>query len=152
VDHTKEGHQAQAFFDALQVLTDLHLVDVIPHLVDSNSEHGEEMWPIPVKDAGERCEKLVGLTAMKLASLMLTPGQVEWADAQGNEIASPVKKHMADVQAVGIYRLRHRPHTEATRTWFSDLNDQCNAVVERFNELIAEFDVNATSSKHATSR
>jgi hypothetical protein len=152
VDHTKEEHQAQAFFDALQVLTDLHLVDVIPHLVDSNSEHGEEMWPIPAKDAGERCEKLVGLTAMKLASLMLTPGQVEWADAQGIEIASPVKKHMADVQAVGIYRLRHRPHTEATRTWFSDLNDQCNAVVERFNELIAEFDANATSSKHATSR
>jgi hypothetical protein len=152
VDHAKTEHQAQAFFDALQVLTDLHLVDVIPHLVDNYSEHGEEMWPIPMKGEGEECERLVGLTAAKLANLMLTTGQIDWANSQGIEMACPVKKHMADVQAVGIYRLRHRPHTEATKAWFSELNEQCSALAERFNELIAEFDSNATLSKNATSR
>jgi hypothetical protein len=150
LDHTQE-RPTKRFFDALKVLTDLHLVTPVLYLVDSDSEHGEEMWPIPLEH-GEECERAVGLAAADLAFLMLGEGQVQWAVDQGLEAFCPVKRHVADVQGIGIYRLRHRPHTEATKAWFTDLQDQCAAAVRRFNGLIAEREAAEASSKHATSR
>jgi hypothetical protein len=94
----------------------------------------------------------VGIAAANLAFLMLGEGQVQRAVDQGLEAFCPVKRHVADVQAIGIYRLRHRPHTEATKAWFANLEDQCVAAAERFNGLIAELEAAAASSKHATSR
>jgi hypothetical protein len=151
LDRTLENI-ATKFFEALKILTELHLVSPVVYLVDSDGEHGEEMWPIPLGGAGEECEKAVGLAAAKLTSLMLTDEQVQWANGLGLEAFCPVRRHVADVQAVGIYRLRHRPHTEATKAWFRDLQDQCKGAIERFEAMIAEIESVAPSSEHATSR
>jgi hypothetical protein len=32
---------------------------------------------------------------------------------------------MGEIQATGIYRLRYRPHTQATRRWLADLTAEC---------------------------
>lgn len=151
LDRTKEK-PTTTFFEALRTLTDLHLVAPVVYLVDSDSEHGEELWPIPWNGAGEACERAVGIAASKLATSMLTEGQVKWAAELKLETVCPVKRHIADVQAVGIYRLLHRPHTEATKAWLADLQDQCKAAVERFEAVIAQIKRSATLSKHATSR
>ena len=150
LDRTKEKPTTK-FFAALRALTDLRLVAPVVYLVDSDSEHGEEMWPVHL-DHGEECERAVSRAAIKLTSLMLTEAQVQWALGQGLEAFCPVKRHIADVQAIGIYRLLHRPHTEATKAWLADLQDQCAAAVERFEAVIAQIERSATSSKHATSR
>lgn len=140
------------FWDALGILTSLHLIEPIPYLVDSDSEHGEVMWPVSLKEVGEDCEQAVGSAAAELARLMLTSGQLEFADTKEVEFMSPALQHMGEVQAIGIYRLRYRPHTEATRIWLANLTEQCKGTLERFQELIAEFEEPATLSKHATSR
>jgi hypothetical protein len=140
------------FWRALEILTSLHLVERIPYLVDGDSEHGEVMWPIPMGRVGEDCEQAVGSAAAKLAQLQLTPGQLQFANEQGIQLMTPALKHMGEVQAIGIYRLRHRPHTEATKIWLATLTEQCKGTLERFQELIAEIEIEATLSKHATSR
>jgi hypothetical protein len=152
--HLEDGkdNPTGTFWKALEILTSLHLVAPVTYLVDTDGEHGEEMWPIPRDGAGESCEEAVGLAAGKLCSLMLTHGQIEWANEQGIVTACPVPKHIGEVQAIGIYRMRHRPHTEPTKAWFADLTAQCEAVLERFQDLIADIEAKATLSKHATSR
>lgn len=139
------------FFDAFKILIDLHLVAPMVYLVDSDSEHGEEMWPIHLYH-GEECEKAIGLAATELTSLMLTEAQVQWALGQGLKAFCPVKRHIADVQAIGIYRLLHCPHTKATKAWLANLQEQCEAAVERFEAVIAQIEPSAVLSEHATSR
>jgi hypothetical protein len=138
VDRSKENI-ASSFFEALKILEVLHLVTPVTYLVDSDSEHGEEMYPISL-NKGEECEIAVGVAAMEAASLMLTDGQMDRAEGLSLEALCPVKKHVADVQAVGIYRLRHRPHTEATKAWFAGLQDRCAAEANRFNKLISDIE------------
>jgi hypothetical protein len=151
LDRTLENI-ATKFWEALKILTDLRLVAPVTYLVENDSEHGEELWPIPMDGSGEECEQAVGRAAAELASLMLTERQAQWANSHRIESFCVVPRHVADVQAVGIYRLRHRPHTDATRAWFADLQDQCKGAIERFEATITRIRQSATSSAHATSR
>jgi hypothetical protein len=86
----------------------------------------------------EECETKVGLQARLAAVLMLTPEQAEWAANQGVTLASPVETHVGNVQAIGIYRLRHRPHTNPTREWLSALTEECEGSWARFRELVVD--------------
>ncbi len=151
LDHTIED-VATKFWEAFKILTDLRLLAPVTYLVENDSQHGEELWPIPMDGIGEECEQAVGRAAAKLTSLMLTERQADRAKELKLRALCPVPRHVADVQAVGIYRLRHRPHTEATRAWFADLQDQCKGTIERFEIIIAKIELAATASPHATSR
>jgi DNA-binding transcriptional ArsR family regulator len=133
VDRTDPDNQTKKFWNAFGVLTSLHLIEPVVYLVDSDSAHGETMWPV---EGGEECEYDVGKGASLAAALMLTPGQLEWAANQGIGPTSPVLKHITDVQAIGIYRLRHRPQTEATKIWFSELTENCEAARKRFQDIL----------------
>jgi hypothetical protein len=55
----------------------------------------------------------------------VTEGQYEWAIEKGIHLLAPVPRHIANVQMIGIARLRYRPRTKLTSAWWADLN--CNA-------------------------
>jgi hypothetical protein len=137
-DGTAKEDRGHRFWAALRILKALRLVVSVPHLVDSDSETGEVMFPVPVEDqGGEDCEKAVGRAAVAAAGAMLTDGQCEWALSNGITNAAPVLRHVEQVQAVGIFRLQHRPHTEATRAWLANLTADCKAIHARYEELYA---------------
>jgi hypothetical protein len=92
------------------------------------------MWPISL-DAGESFERAVGKAALDAAAAMVTEGQANFAEERGVELIAPVATHVANVQAIGIHRLRYRPHTEPTLKWFREKAMQCDAVARRYAEM-----------------
>ena len=49
----------------------------------------------------------------------------------------PVPRHIANVQMIGIARLRYRPHTNMTRAWWADLNANAEKHLAKYAEIAA---------------
>lgn len=52
-----------------------------------------------------------------------TAGQLEWAGHQNVVMLAPVRRHIEEVQMLGIARLRYRPRTNRTRAFLAQEED-----------------------------
>lgn len=101
------------FWNAEHVLVDTGLMQYVAHLVHSHDEQGEVFHPMPIREEGEPAEVRLAFAARRAAEAMI-PSHAETSKFW---TLAPVKRHMRDVQLVGIARLRYRPQTSATASW-----------------------------------
>ena len=65
-------------------------------------------------------EDRIGLVAEEAGLAMLNDQQRQYVDLHGPQLV-PVLRHLANVQMIGVARLRYRPHTKLTAAWWHDL-------------------------------
>jgi hypothetical protein len=82
---------------------------------------------------GEHLERSVAKAASAAARRMLA--EVIQDDAENADALIPVWDTLPEVQMVGIYRLRYRPHTIATRQWLRRLKQSAKEWVREYSQL-----------------
>src|SRR5262249_27943975 len=106
----------------------------VPHLVESAEESGEIIHPLRM-GRSDSIEDRLGRAAHKAAITLITEGQYDWAEKKGIRQLVPVPRHIANVQMIGIARLRYRPHTRVTAAWWADLNANAEKHIARYIEM-----------------
>lgn len=143
VSGTSGEQDASIFWQAHSALADLGLLEVVGHLVTSDNDSGTVLHALP-SGTGEEGERRITASAMKAAGAMLTPEQLETMMQREAYILVPVRRHIANVQLVGLVRLRYRAKTRATSSWF---NPTAWAEMVRHFEM-AEADARTARQSH----
>ena len=65
---------------------------------------------------------------------MLNDGQRAYVDPNGLQLV-PALRHFANVQMIGIARLRYRSHTKATAAWWKDFNTRGERYLAQYEAL-----------------
>ncbi len=126
---TVEGKQDTGwpvFWKSLGVLeNDLGLVQLVAHLVEGDTDDSEVLHPCAISE-GEPGEQAIGAAAHEAAVALLG----EWAGKRALSKSLslvPVKRHITNVQMMGMARTKYRPHTTATSAWFCPQKWQAKA-------------------------
>jgi len=122
------------FFRRTAQLSDIGLMEWVPHLIESAEQSGEIIHPLGIGQS-ESIEDRLGRSAHETGRALLTEGQYDWAANNGIHQLVPVPRHIANVQMVGIGRLRYRPHTRMTSAWWADLNANAEKHLARYAEI-----------------
>jgi hypothetical protein len=108
----------KVFWEAWNLVVGLGLLEVVGHVIEADSDTAEIVHPYAIGN-GEADERNLAISATTAAETLLTPGQIEWAQARGLHLLPAPAHQLPNVQLVGIARLRYRPHTKATAAWFA---------------------------------
>lgn len=127
-----EDEKERVFWTAWNMLIKQGLVQLVPHIVEADTDHAEIVFPCGY-DCGETAEIRLGDSAHRAGAAMLTPDQRRCANERGLRLA-PIRSHLSEVQMVGIARLRYRPRTSATAGWFKRMAEW-SEMADRFDEL-----------------
>ena len=122
------------FLPAVKALIELGLVECIGMLLDGDDDKAEIIHPYAMHD-GEAAERELYRAANYAASSMLTEGQINWAAANHLHLV-PVRKHIAKVTVVEIFRLKYRPHTTATAAWYAQMRQTTDEYIRRYQGLM----------------
>lgn len=130
-NHDDEEKRAELFFQRIKILLELGLVNEIPYLCDSDTGEGEPLYPL---DGG------VGQIARDAACAMLSVYKSESEAEQVYDFQQviPVPKHMTNAAVMGIYQLRHKPHTKLTGRWFVESSKQREEAFTLYRKLYAD--------------
>ena len=120
------------FWKALGSLTDVGLLDFVGHVVDADSDMGAVLHPYAIGN-GEDRERAIAIAAQEAAEALLTPGQAQWA-AEYDLVLLPAQRHVAEIQLVGLPRLKYRARTKATAAWLSN-SHEWDAWALRYRQL-----------------
>jgi len=132
------------FWNAWDQLKRLGLVELVGHLIEADNDTADIIHPYATGN-GEAAERRLALAAQRAGEAMLTQRQRDWVETQGLHLA-PVRSHIAEVQMVGIARLRYRPRTSATAEWFARMAEWDKWAV-RYDEMAAEARGDAVSPR-----
>jgi len=115
----------EAVWPRWSALRGLGLVQVIPHLVEADSDDAEVIHPYGMPQAGEAAERELGEAAHQAGRSLISQAQWERAATElGNwPWLAPIPRQITGVQMVGIARLRYRARTTATAAWYSRMAD-----------------------------
>jgi hypothetical protein len=121
VDGQKGDKGAPIFWNALEKLESLGLLEFVPHLVDADTDEGALIHPCP-ETSGEPAERALAQAAQDAAIVLSGPEGIAIFERLGG-ILVPVLAHMGEVAMVGILRLKYRPRTGATASWLAGSHD-----------------------------
>lgn len=129
---TKEEREAGSnagvdFFRRLDWIESLGLIEWVPYLFES--QDGEPMHPFAWN--GLPVERELYKAATEAAADMLTEGQLEHRTG----MLAPVPNHVAEVQLIGVARLRYRPHTNMTAAWWANHQSVCEGFAATYRQL-----------------
>lgn len=124
------------FWDAANALTDCGVLELVPHLVSSHSESGEIMHPNPIGSEGLPPENDIGAASRKAYTRLTGNTTLAW-NGKSYWTIVPVLSHAQNVQLVGVYRLRYRPRTSATRAWL-ERNADLSRWVDLYDNMAAD--------------
>jgi hypothetical protein len=79
-------------------------------------------------------EDRIGLAAEEAGIAMLNDALRDYVDRNDFNVV-PVLRHLANVQMVGIARLRYRPHTKLTAAWWHDLHTRGEKYLAQYKAL-----------------
>jgi len=122
------------FFRRQNQLVGLGLIEWVPHLFESDELSAEIIHPAGLMRSASLEDRL-GRAAHDAGQAMLTNRQREWAEENGLWLA-PVPRHVANVQMIGVARLRYRPHTRMTAAWRVDLNAKGERFIAQYMALL----------------
>jgi hypothetical protein len=133
-EEDKAGKNAGVdFFRRMNQLTDLGLIEWVPHLFESDEPDAEIIHA--VGNAGsDSLEDRIGLAAEEAGIAMLNDALRDYVDRNDFNVV-PVLRHLANVQMVGIARLRYRPHTKLTAAWWHDLHTRGEKYLAQYKAL-----------------
>jgi hypothetical protein len=121
------------FFRRMGQLADLGLIEWVPHLVESDEPDAEIIHAIATTGSGS-LEYRIGLAAEEAGRAMLNDQQLQYVDSVGPRLV-PVLRHLANVQMIGIARLRYRPHTALTAAWWQEYNTKGERYLAQYEAL-----------------
>jgi hypothetical protein len=114
-----ENLERAPIWEAVDTLTSMGLLVVVPHLVENASATCELIHGYGWRGAGELLEQNLADAADEAAKYMLGEERLYTAETvDGVEMMAPVWDTQANVQMVGVYRLTYRPHTRLTSDWY----------------------------------
>lgn len=139
-DLTKEEKEAGKnpgvdFFRRLESLDTLGLIEWVPYLFEGDDADAEPIHPYGI-GMGDTLEGRVYQAADAAGAGLVTEGQREWARENGLHLV-PVPRHMANVQLIGIARLRYRPKTKTTAAWWGETQSRGEEYIRRYTECTA---------------
>ncbi|HMF62995.1 MAG TPA: hypothetical protein VK608_02820 [Edaphobacter sp.] len=137
VDQSKETGLWQAF----DTLSKMGLLERVPHLVENEDRGSEPIIGIAWHGGGEPLERAVAVAANAAARRMLAEIILDHG-AEDENVLVPVLQTVPQVQMVDIYRLRYRPHTEATARWLRQMEEVATEWIQDYDQL-AERDRNS---------
>lgn len=130
----KQGKNAGVdFFRRVAELVGCGAIEWIPYLVESGKDDSEVIHPCGHGNS-ESIEDRLGRAAEEAANGMVTEGRREYARNNGLTL-TPVKAHIANVQMVGVARLRYRPRTAMTGAWWANLNVKADKYLAEYARL-----------------
>jgi hypothetical protein len=121
------------FFRRLQQLVDLGLLEFIAHLFESDDPDAEIIHPVGIAGT-DSLQDRIGLVAEEAGRAMLNDQQLQYVDSRGLRLV-PVLRHLANVQMIGIARMRYRPHTAATAAWWREHNTNGEKYLAQYEAL-----------------
>jgi hypothetical protein len=140
--HRTEGDQpASIFFNRLDVLRQEGLLTFIPHLCESSDVESEIIHPYGAdwtEHGLNDLENALGLAAYRAGCAMADPNKRKDAENSGFFLTAPGSSAYPDVQLIGIARLRYRPHTKRTASWWGELQSSIPQHIERYKLLEAK--------------
>lgn len=116
-------------------LVALGLVEIVPHLVEANSDDGEALFPLATRGGGEQIERANTAIARRASKQLMHPELYARIKSAGVELIVPVLRHFENVEVVGVLRLVYRPRTRLTAEWIKRLaqNQHIRYLKEKFN-------------------
>lgn len=115
------------FFRRFDCLVSLGLVEWVNYLFegkDGEPIHALACNSLPI-------EKQLYEAATNAASRMLTDGQIDFAKGA----LVPILTHIAEVQLIGMARLKYRPQTRLTGAWWAEHQKICQAFIDKYETL-----------------
>lgn len=139
-DLTKEEKEAGEnpgvdFFRRLESLDTLGLIEWVPYLFEGDDADAEPIHPYGI-GMSDTLEGRLYQAADSAGAGLVTEGQREWAHENGFHLV-PVPRHMANVQLIGIARLRYRPKTKTTAAWWGETQSSGEEYIRRYTESTA---------------
>jgi len=131
-DGTQGSSPRSALWDAFSALRTMGLLMEVAHLVEHSNTDSEQIIAMAWDGQGEPLERSVAKAANAAARRMLGDTQ---DDAENADALIPVMDTLPDVQLVGIYRLRYRPHTIATLQWLRKLKNSATEWMREYSQL-----------------
>lgn len=129
------------FFRRFNHLRRLGLVLEIPYLFDGPV--GEPIHPI-AEGSDVAIERAIAQSVADAARACLTEGQLAyWEDEGWPEIVVPVPAHIEQATVRIVYRLRHRPHTRLTASWWADLHASGQEFLDGYQRIALDVKANA---------
>jgi hypothetical protein len=132
-EKTAGKNPAVDFFRRMEQLVDVSLIEWVPHLFESDESEAEIIHALGIAGS-DSLEDRIGLAAEEAGVAMLNDEQRKYAESRGLQLA-PVLRHLANVQMIGIARLRYRPHTKLTAAWWKDLNTKGEKYLAQYEAL-----------------
>jgi hypothetical protein len=131
------GREADTFFARLRTLVSLGLVEFIPTLFESDAADAETIHPCHDCSDNEVERDLARATRLA-AEAMMSGHEGIMKRAEEFSLLAPVRRHIANVQVIGIARLRYRPRTRRTAAWWQSLNEKGERYITRYSQLQAK--------------
>lgn len=122
-------NEGSDFFDRMRTLDDLGFLEYSVCLFESDDKEAEMLFPV---DGPTAEEKGVHACALEAGERVLQDWQY---NNNGHEYLIPVLRHQSKAELVGIYRLRHRPHTRTTGAWWAILQEKVKQAKEGFDQI-----------------
>jgi hypothetical protein len=129
----KAGKTPAGFFRRMHQLSDLGLIEWVPYLFESDEPDAEIIHAVG-SGGSDSLEDRIGFAAGEAARAMLNDQQLQYVDSVGPRLV-PVLRHLANVQMIGIARLRYRPHTRMTAAWWKELNTTGEKYLAQYDAL-----------------
>lgn len=150
IDKTLIKKATDEFWNSWNHLRNAGLVQIVPHLVEADTDEANVLFPAPRKyDDGEEIEKRLGDAAQKAAQRLLA--DMRSRPMQKHSFLIPIPDGYPNVTMVGIGRLRYRPHTKMTAAWGAKLAG-LDEWIDRFDRLGYAESWPASARKVATSK
>jgi hypothetical protein len=145
VDKTGRDTGWESFWTALRVLTRTGVVETVYHLVESTKSEAEILHPYAIA-GGEPAELSLRKAAHRAGLAM----SADWLREEHTGLfLVPVMKHLANVELVGIFRMRHRPKTKATAAWWKG-NESWSMWEKTYEELRQQADGSVANGNQKT--
>jgi hypothetical protein len=125
-----------AFWLRLGSLLDCGVIEWVPFLFESDDADAEIIHALISDCSGSR-EGHLASAALRAGIAMLTQAQFDRARQKGAVWIIPVKRHVRNVQLIGVARLRYRPHTKMTGAWWAEVQSACEVHIGQYEKLIA---------------
>jgi hypothetical protein len=123
-----------SFFPAVQILTDIGLVEKVGMLLDGSDNEAEIIHPYAIR-GGEAAERELATAANLAAQMMLTEGQLGWSQEEGYHLV-PVLKHITKAAVAEVFRLKYRPHTTATAAWYAVMQQTTTEYLDHYRAMM----------------
>jgi hypothetical protein len=139
----------EEFWKALEILLDLHLIEIVPHLFIGDTL----IHPLRVRgrddDDVEKKEKDVTRAAHHAVWCNADLVAARTARTKGFDIQQgprshpsiledvyyvPIRKHLSP-EVRGIFRLKHRPQTKPTSQWYSRYHNEIPGSISTYNQI-----------------